>query len=343
MFHEIKEYALTLAEQARFFGIANSTWRQNRLLILCYHGVSLLDEHEWHPQLYLRRDYFEHRLDMILDQGYQVLPLQEGLTRMHAGSLPKKSVVVTFDDGTVDFYRYIYPALQKRSIPATLYLTTYYAQHRYPVFDMMLSYLLWHGRSKTVHSLPVQPRQEPVTIALDRAGRDEQHLLIRQYCNHHQWNTEEKNGLAQTLAAEIGVDYAALLEQRVLQIMSPAEIADLDPQVVDLQLHTHRHRTPHDRELFIKEIDDNRRAIAEILGRDKPLNHFCYPSGEHIGQFLPWLREAGIDSATTTDLGLAGCHSEPYLLPRLTETMTLSSAHFAAWLSGMAAFLPKRG
>jgi peptidoglycan/xylan/chitin deacetylase (PgdA/CDA1 family) len=343
MFHELKEKALTLAEQARFFGIAGSRWRQNHLLILCYHGVSLLDEHEWHPQLYLQPDYFEGRLDIILDLGYTVLPLQEGVTRLYAGTLPKKSVVVTFDDGTVDFYRCIYPALQKRSMPATLYLTTYYAQHRYPVFDMMLSYLLWRGRGQSVSALPLQSGQEAVVIPMDRYGRDSQHLQIRQYCNLVQWSTLKKNELLQQLAGEIGVDFAALLDERLLQIMSPDEIAALDPALVDLQLHTHRHRTPHDRALFIQEIDDNRRAIREILGRDKPLNHFCYPSGEHVAEFLPWLREAGIDSATTTDLGLAGRRSDPFLLPRLTETMTLSPVHFAAWLSGLAAFLPKRG
>jgi peptidoglycan/xylan/chitin deacetylase (PgdA/CDA1 family) len=342
MFHEIKEHALTLADKAHFFGIAASRWRQNRLLILCYHGVSLLDEHEWHPQLYLSRDYFERRLDLIRDLGYTVLPLQEGLSKMYAGRLPKKSVVITFDDGTVDFFLHIYPALQKRAMPATLYLTTYYAQHRYPVFDMMLSYLLWRGRGRQVSSLALGNGKEPVMIDNQRSGRDQLHLQIRQYCNSRQWNSRDKDDLLKTVAREIGVDYASLKEQRVLQIMSPEEIAALDPQLVDLQLHTHRHRTPRDRELFLKEINDNRRAMGEILGREKPLQHFCYPSGEHVAEFLPWLKEAGIESATTTDLGMAGRTSDRFLLPRLTETMTLSPAHFAAWLSGMAAFLPNR-
>jgi peptidoglycan/xylan/chitin deacetylase (PgdA/CDA1 family) len=251
-------------------------------------------------------------------------------------------VVITFDDGTVDFFQHIYPALQKRAMPATLYLTTYYAQNRYPVFDMMLSYLLWCGRGRQVTSLALVFGNEPVVIDEQRPGRDHLHLQIRQYCNSRQWSSKEKDDFAHLLASEIGVDYAGLLRQRVLQIMSAQEIAALDPQLVDLQLHTHRHRTPHDRELFIKEIRENRRAIFEILGREKPLQHFCYPSGEHVAEFLPWLKEAGVESATTTDLGMAGRKSDRFLLPRLTETMTLSPTHLAAWLSGMAAFLPNR-
>lgn len=342
MIHEIKEKALGVAEKARFFGIAKSRWRQNRLLILCYHGVSVLDEHQWHPQLYLSREYFERRLDLILELGYRVLPLAEGLRLLYAGQLPPKSVVITFDDGTVDFYQHIYPALQKRALPATLYLTTYYALNRFPVFDMMLSYLLWRGRGKTTVVLALGEEREPVLIPMERRLRDERHLQIRRFCNREQWSTAEKNELLQRLAGDIEVAYGRLLEQRMLQIMSPQEIAALDPQLVDLQLHTHRHRTPHDRDLFLREIDDNRRAIQEITCRDHALRHFCYPSGEYIVPFLPWLRDAGIESATTTELGMASRSSEAYLLPRLTETMTLSSTHFAAWLSGMAAWLPNR-
>jgi hypothetical protein len=59
------------------------------------------------------------------------------------------------------------------------------------------------------------------------------------------------------------------------------EIGALDPAIVGVQLHTHRHRVPEQRDPFIREIDDNRRALADC-GLDPPrLTHFSYPSGVH--------------------------------------------------------------
>jgi peptidoglycan/xylan/chitin deacetylase (PgdA/CDA1 family) len=109
---------------------------------------------------------------------------------------------------------------------------------------------------------------------------------------------------------------------------------------VDIQLHTHRHRTPRDRDLFLREIEDNRNHIRDLTG--KTATHFCYPSGDYDPAFLPWLKEAGIVSATTCDTGLASPHSDPLLLPRMLDVSSLSSVEFEGWLTGISAAFPRR-
>src|SRR5579864_7365500 len=79
--------------------VANSRWRQQRLLILCYHGTSLEDEHLWRPGLYIQPHKLEQRLELLKKGGYSVLFLDEALQRLRAGTLPERSVVITFDDG----------------------------------------------------------------------------------------------------------------------------------------------------------------------------------------------------------------------------------------------------
>ena len=130
--------------------VADSSWRRDRLLILCYHGTSLEDEHRWRPALYLEPNRFEQRLQILKRDGYSVLPLAEGLQRLQSGTLPARSVALTFDDGTYDFYRQAYPLLKQFGFPATVYLTTYYMDCEVPVFGLITSYVLWKRRGVVI-------------------------------------------------------------------------------------------------------------------------------------------------------------------------------------------------
>ena len=58
--------------------IGSSRWRSQRLLILCYHGISIEHEHLWRPPLFMTPSDFGRRLRMIERGGYRVLPLGRG-------------------------------------------------------------------------------------------------------------------------------------------------------------------------------------------------------------------------------------------------------------------------
>ena len=114
----LRRAALTSLKGAGIFGVVeNSRWRRERLLILCYHGVSLEDEHEWWPALYVSPQHLERRLEILKRGQYNVLPLGEALQRLYCKDLPSRSVAITFDDGNYDFYRQAYPRLKQHSLP----------------------------------------------------------------------------------------------------------------------------------------------------------------------------------------------------------------------------------
>ena len=66
--------------------VAASAWRQRRVLILCYHGVSLDDEHEWDPELFVTPAFLRRRFEILRDKGYAVLPLDVAVTRCANGT-----------------------------------------------------------------------------------------------------------------------------------------------------------------------------------------------------------------------------------------------------------------
>jgi hypothetical protein len=175
-----------------------------------------------------------------------------------------------------------------------------------------------------------------------QAGRDAAWAALSAYATARRFDAWAKDTLVQAVAACVGVSYAAVLASGILQIMPPEVVASLPLDLIAVQLHTHRHRTPVDRALFLRELTDNAVRIRAVAGEREALTHFCYPNGVYEGAFLPWLREAGVEYATTCMPGLASGADNPLLLPRLIDSAARSETAFEAWASGFAAFLPKR-
>lgn len=313
---------------------ANSARRKNRLLILCYHGISLSDEHEWLGFLFISPDRFRQRLACLRSAQANVLPLGEALTRLRDGSLPERSVVITFDDGFYDFKKHAVPILTEFGFPCTLYWTTYYSDLPFPVINLAMDYLLWEclKRGHETVMVPGESHRLPVGTWQER---QETKMAFVSHLEAKGLSTSEKNDFARSFATQIGVDYDALLKSRFAQIMTSGEAVQIARAGVDIQLHTHRHRTPLDRDPFLRELSDNSARIQEITGK-KP-THFCYPSGRHNPSFFPWLREFGVTSATTCQRGFAAPSSDPLLLPRVLDDSNMDLIEFEGIVSGLFA------
>lgn len=338
MIRQAKIVFLAAADLVGFNALfLRSRWRRERLLILCYHGISLDDEHLWDPSLYIPPALLRSRLEELRRGGCTVLPLAEALARLDQGTLPAGAVAITFDDGCHDFHEAAWPVLREFDAPATVYLTTYYSDFNRPVFDPMSSYLLWKGRDRVLEF----PEVFSKPIRLEAAGRDAALRQIREWAQKSEMSGQQKDELLARVAAALGIDYADLCRRRLLHIMTPAEAAELAVEGLDLQLHTHRHCIVREHGRFIREIDDNAARLREIAGSEP--RHYCYPMGEFYPEFPGWLREKGIESATTCEPGIASRESNRLLLPRFVDTSHHTTSEFRAWVSGLAAQLPHRG
>jgi peptidoglycan/xylan/chitin deacetylase (PgdA/CDA1 family) len=70
---------------------------------------------------------FQGQLDAIAKGGFHVIPLQALRDHFVAGKpIPKKSLVLTFDDNGEGIYQNAYPLLKKYRFPATLFVHTNY-------------------------------------------------------------------------------------------------------------------------------------------------------------------------------------------------------------------------
>jgi peptidoglycan/xylan/chitin deacetylase (PgdA/CDA1 family) len=316
--------------------LLDSEWRRQRLLILCYHGISIEDEHEWDPTLYMRAERLRERFAHLRETRCAVLPLEEALDRLRDGRLPPRAVTVTFDDGCYDFSLRALPVIREFDIPVTLYFSTYYSYFNRPIFDLAIDYVLWKARSRTLTIPSVLGR----TTTLDADGRRRATKRFRAHAHERDLTPEDKDDLLRRVATTMGVDYDAICRQRILHVMTPDEASAAARAGVDIQLHTHRHRVYVEQWRFQEGIDENRRHLEPIAPGRR--DHFCYPGGMHRPEFLPWLALSGVRSATTCQAGMASRRTAPLLLPRLLDTDTLTTTEFSAWISGLASFLPQR-
>lgn len=312
----------------------NTRWRNRRLLILCYHGVALQDEHIWNPHLYMEQTVFRARMEHLRRVRCNVLPLPEALERLRRDDLPERSVAVTFDDGWYDFHERALPVLREFAIPATVYLTTYYVEFNRPVFDTMFRYLLWKAGGRVLRFEQVIPQP----LALDAQGQQAAAETIEGYIKKNQLSARQKDGLLVTLAEHLGIDYTEILKRRILHLMNPEEVRTVAAAGVDIELHTHRHRVSRNDKLFVREIQENSDKIASITSA-RP-THFCYPGGNYLPEYRGWLSGAGVVSATTCDPGLCSAKDDLYVLPRVLDAATMPKVEFEAWVSGLAAFVP---
>jgi hypothetical protein len=324
-----------------FSAVRRSRWRQQRLLILCYHGVSLVDEHQW-SDAYIPETHLRRRFEILRDGRYSVLPLGEALERLSRDDLPPGSVAITFDDGLYDFYSKAQKLVCEFGFPVTVYVPTYYSIFSRPVFDLASSYFLWKGRGRRIGFGALLPQPTRASIPLDSALREALHLKIRSHVNAAGYSAAEKDLMLGELSAQVGLDWESFVKSRMLQLMSPDEIAALDRRYVDVQLHTHRHRTPRNSSLFMRELDDNIAALDSMGFSRGGLHHFCYPSGDADPLFYPWLEARGIRSATTCEPQMVSRATHWLNLPRVVDTVGLTETEFEAWVSGVASFVPRR-
>lgn len=96
--------------------------------ILMYHHIVKRLKHDPYS---VSPDVFDQQMNWLKQNDYQVITYADFYQAMLKHKvLPKKSVVITFDDGDVDQYSAAWPILKKYHYSALFYITTNFIGHR---------------------------------------------------------------------------------------------------------------------------------------------------------------------------------------------------------------------
>lgn len=93
--------------------------------ILMYHVISKAPAGVANAELWVDKDVFADEMRALQAAGYTAITLRQAWDGWKdGGPLPRKPIVLTFDDGYLSHYTHAKPVLRKLGWPGVLYLTT---------------------------------------------------------------------------------------------------------------------------------------------------------------------------------------------------------------------------
>lgn len=104
-----------------------SRYEQKKVPILLYHSISERAGPRFKP-FTISPALFSRHMEYLHQHGYTPITITEFIQARERGlhALPRRPVVLTFDDGFADFYTHAFPILKQHNFAATLYVTTGY-------------------------------------------------------------------------------------------------------------------------------------------------------------------------------------------------------------------------
>lgn len=327
----VKQTLLGFAKAAGAFALARRALPRH-LRILAYHGLWTTPGFQFGDRLFIGPDQFERRMRWLKHSGYPVLDLDEAIDAFGAGRLPDNSVVITIDDGWKSTYTHMLPILEQFRLPATVYITTWYADKQLPVLNVALNYVL--QRSAVPGFVWSSPFDRAVEVRL--GDREARQLGLRTLDHMLQQlpNVADRVREFREICRLADVPTEPWWSEGQFHLMNRDEIRLAHRRGLSVQLHTHRHRNvDYDISSLASELVDNRGVLAQACGSDH-FTHFCYPNGRYDPAASKVLAAAGIRSAVLTDHGLNPPGTDPYALRRFLDGRSVTDAEFEAYMSG---------
>lgn len=255
----------------------------------------------------------ERHLDWI-GQRFRFLSLDEVGSRLESGDPSKvPAAAITFDDGYRDFYECAFPLLQRKGIPAAVFVVTDLIGTTDP-----------HAHDKLYLLLVRRRRALQTDSAVPDISRMTPYQAMRALIENL-----PVSALQKVIAALEAEDPIPADSYRPFQSMSWEMLDKIERAGIAIGSHTKSHvlLTGERDELVREEVDASRRKIKSRLGVS--VKHFAYPSGQFNPGAISAVRKAGYRYAYTGCLHRSKQH--PLLtIPRtiLWENSSVDSEHF---------------
>jgi peptidoglycan/xylan/chitin deacetylase (PgdA/CDA1 family) len=320
------------------------------LAVVTYHGVLPEGYTPIDPALdgnLITAESLQRQLH-LLKKHYDVISPDDFLAwREGKGSLPRRAVLVTCDDGLLNCLTDMLPVLRREEVRCLFFVTGASAGD--------LPTTLWYedlsriflGAANGTYAISYGT----VTIELELNSPESRRASWWSSLKRlSQVGGEVRKGFLLEARSRLGINSDSHLERRDsalsrrFGLLTATELNELSAVGMTIGAHTMTHpmlsQAPS--ELAYMEIAESRARLQDVL--KKPVWAFAYPFGNPqsvTSQVLTMPKQAGFTAAFLNCGGGLGTPLPKFALPRLHVTSSMSLGEFEAHVSGLYAWLQR--
>lgn len=312
------------------------------LNILMFHGFTdrIHEGMQNASGLHLHADAFA-KICGRLARNHTVLHLHEAADLIRAGSpLPRRAIVLTFDDGYASIHRIALPILRRYHLPATVFIATDFVHNGAWLWPDRVEYALHRSKAGALEiTIGTRRLQLPLNSMAERTAALFA-LCAALKCIPQEQLYQETTRVEEALGCSLADDPVPPDIYRPLSWPQARQLADSG--LVTLGAHTHHHRILGRCTLETArwEIETSRRLIEENTGV-RP-DCFAYPNGkpgDHNAATRQLLADLDYRCALTTEEGVNPTGSATDLLAMRRFGQRPGPWHLDALTSGTLGLL----
>lgn len=245
-----------------------------------------------------------------LARWFNVLPLDEAITRLKVGTLPARPACITFDDGYADNFQVALPILQRYSLSATCFVATGFLDGGQMWNDAVIEAVRGCKR-------PVLDLSDLGLGTLAVGTSDQKRSAVETLISAAKYRPSyERDSLSEAIA-------------RLARVALPKGLMMTTPQVkawrekgMLIGAHTVSHPilAMLEQAQAAQEIAQSKLSLENLL--DEPVGLFAYPNGklgeDYTAHHVEQVRRLGFDAAFSTHAGTSKMGSDVFQLPRFS-------------------------
>lgn len=245
-----------------------------------------------------------------ITQWFNVIPLEEAVSRLQTNSLPPRAAAITFDDGYEDNFSIAMPLLKKHGVSATFFIAT----------GFLNGGRMWNDSVIEAIRRTEKPSLDLTSIGLDKisvTSLPEKRAAIATVIGALKY---DQFGTRRTKTDAIGQLAGIKLPSDLM--MTADQVQQMHAQGMQIGAHTVNHPilARIDLKTAEKEIFESKLFLEDLL--KEPIKLFAYPNGrpgqDYLAEHAVLTQKLGFTAAVSTSWGIAHTETDPFNLPRFT-------------------------